>query len=209
VAPAAGVLWHATSQQPSASFGAYRGFSLAPGEAIPELPAAPELSSTAFESELDAIERARRAIRAQRAAAQQRDEEPRHARYDEARALWDAIAAQDPPLLDPARVALARAEALYGLGELEAAFAALAPVEAPDAPFEARAGGLAARALLADRLGRREEAVRLWRATLAQLDAGPEFNVFGEIRALAEAGLAAPSAASELPIVWWDVGIPR
>jgi tetratricopeptide (TPR) repeat protein len=209
VAPAQGVLWHATSQQPSAPFGAYRGFSLDPRTEIPELPAAPELATPAFARELEAIERARRAIRAQRDAAEQGDTERRRSGYAEASALWDALAAETPPLLDPARIALARAHALYGLGELERAYDALAPSEAPDAPFDARAGGLAARALLADRLGRRDEALRLWRATLAQLDAGPEFNVFGALRALAEAGLREPSEQRELPITWWDVGVPR
>jgi hypothetical protein len=209
VAPAAGVLWHATSKQPSAPFGSYRGLSLAPKGEIPELPAAPELGTPPFARQLDAIERARRAIRAQRDAAQQADEAARRAGYAEARALWDELAAESPPRLDPARIALARAEALHGLGDLDAAYAALAPCEAPDAPFEARAEGLASRALLADRLGQRDEALRLWRATLAHLDAGPEYNVFGELRVLAEAGLQSPSEERELPIAWWDVGVPR
>jgi tetratricopeptide (TPR) repeat protein len=209
VAPAQGVLWHATSKQPIAPFGSYRGLSLAPKGAIPELPASPELGTPPFARQQGAIERARRAIRAQRDAAKQDDDAARRAGYAEARALWDALAAEDPPRLDPARIALARAEALHGLGELEAAYAALAPTESPDAPFEARAEGLASRALLADRLGRRDEALRLWRATLAHLDAGPEYNVFDELRALAEAGLKDPSEERELPIAWWDVGVPR
>lgn len=209
VAPAAGILWHATSQQPAAPFGAYHGISLAPDRGIPALPAAPEWGTPAFERELETIERARRAVRAQRGAAAQSDGEARRAAYEEARSLWDEIAAQQPPILDPARVALGRAQALHGLGDLEGAYAALAPALAPDAPFEARAEGLASRALLADRLGRREEALELWRATLAHLDAGPEFNVFGKIRSLAEGALGEPASAAALPIEWWDLGVPR
>ena len=210
VQPAAGVLWHSTSMQPSAPFGAFRAFSVKDGAAgLAPLPAAPELAAPAFRAELDAIARARGALRAQRSAALEHDAAKRSAGFAEALATWDALAAAEPPLLDPARIALARAHALHGLGNLEGAFAALAPAEGREAPFEARAEGLASRALLADRLGRREEALRLWRATLAHLEAGPEFNVFEEQRALAREGLAAPASESELPFAWWDVGLPR
>jgi tetratricopeptide (TPR) repeat protein len=176
---------------------------------IATLPAAPELATPAFARELEAIARAREAMRAQRSAGRERDAAKQRAGYERARSLWDALAAEEPARLDPARLALARAHALQQLGDLEAAYGALAPAEATGAPFDARASGLAGRALLADALGRRDEAVRHWRATLAHLDAGPEFNVFGPIRALAEAGLAAPLPPRELPIPWWDVGIPR
>jgi hypothetical protein len=48
-----------------------------------------------------------------------------------------------------------------------------------------------------------------WRATLAHLDAGPEWNVFGALRALAREGLAAPPERSDLMLDGWIVGIPR
>jgi tetratricopeptide (TPR) repeat protein len=210
VQPAAGLLWHSTSMQPIAPFGEYRAFSPAEGAAgAPPLPASPRLREPAFQRELLAIAAARRAVQAQRAAARERDGTKRREALARAREIWDALASEDPPRLDPARVALGRALALNALGEREAAYEALAPAEAPAAPFEARAEGLASRALLADALGRRDEALRLWRATLAHLDAGPEFNVFDELRALAEAGLAGAVSRDELPIVWWDLGVSR
>jgi len=210
VQPAAGLLWHSTSMQPSAPFGAYRAFGFGAGAAdLAPLPAAPELEAPAFRAQLAAIARARGALRAQRAAAEQRGAEERRAGFAEALATWDELAAAEPPLLDPARIALARAHALHGLGDLEGAFAALAPAEASGVPFDARAEGLACRALLADRLGRREEALRLWRAALSHLETGPEFNVFDELRELAREGLAAPASARDLPFSWWDVGLSR
>jgi hypothetical protein len=210
VQPAAGLLWHSTSMQPRAPFGAYRAFGFAAAAAdLAPLPAAPELETPEFQAELLEISRARAALRAQRAAAEERDPEKSRAGFREALEAWNALAAAEPQPLDPARIALARAHALHGLGDLEGAFAALAPAEARDAPFDARAEGLASRALLADRLGRREEALRLWGATLAHLEAGPEFNVFDELRALAQAGLSAPATGDALPFAWWDVGLPR
>jgi hypothetical protein len=210
VQPAAGVLWHSTAMQPSAPFGEYRGFSPVRDPAgVPPLPAAPELGSHAFARELEAVARGREALRAQRDAGRAGDAAQRRAGYERAGALWDELAAAEPPILDPARVALARAHALAQLGDLEGAFAALAPAEAPQAPYEARAYGLAGRALLADALGRRDDALRLWRATLAHLDSAPEFNVFEALRSLAEAALERPPPPRELPIAWWDVGLPR
>jgi hypothetical protein len=210
VQPASGLLWHSTAMQPSAPFGAYRAFAPRPGAPeAPLLPAAAALDEPRFREELEAIAEARAALRGQRSAREAGGDEERRAELARSLDTWNRLAAAEPPLLDPARIALARADALHGLGDLEGAFAALAPAEDPSAPFDARAEGLASRALLADRLGRREEALRLWRATLAQLDAGPEFNVFEELRALAEAGLAEPASADELPFVWWDVGLPR
>lgn len=202
VQPAKARLWHSTEQQPFAPFGEYVAFS-ARDDASPaaSLPAAPALGGEGFARDRDAIARARRALDAQRSG------DP--ARLPEARALWDEIAAQDPPALDPARVALARAHALHALGKDAAAYDALAPAQDPGAPFEARARGLAMRGLLADMLGRREDALRHWRETLAHLDAGPHFNVFGALRDLATAGLVAPQRGPELPIEWWDVGVPR
>jgi tetratricopeptide (TPR) repeat protein len=210
VEPAAGILWHATTMQPIAPFGAYHAFSLVrdPGALAP-LPASPQLEDPAFRRELEAISLARLAIQKQREAESERDAGARIEGFEAARALWEALAGEVPPRLDPARVAVGLAHALHGAGNLAGAFEALAPAEDPSAPFDARAHGLASRALLADRLGRRDEALRIWRATLAHLDAGPEFNIFEAQRALARAGLAKPQTAEVLPIEWWDLGIPR
>jgi hypothetical protein len=209
VAPKEGVLWHSTRMQPFAPFGAYIGVALdRPADAIRVLPAA-RLDPGAERAEAEAIETGRRGVRAARGALEAEDPAARAALAAEARAIWDGLAAERPPRLDPSRVALGRALTLHAQGDLAGAYAALAPAEAAGAPFEARAEGLAARALLADRLGRREEAVRLWQATLAHLDSAPEYNVFGALRALAERGLGGPVQEEELPIAWWDLGVPR
>jgi hypothetical protein len=215
IAPKEGVLWHSIVMQPFAPFGAYVGVSLDRGaETIRGLP--PAVPSPAEEGgEAEAIETARRAVRATRAALETEAAAERNALAGEARAIWDGLAAEQPPRLDPARVALGRALALHALGDLAGAYdalapaAALVPLEGRGVPFEARAEGLAARALLADRLERRSEALRLWQATLAHLDSGPEYNVFGPIRALAERGLRGPVRDETLPIAWWDLGVPR
>lgn len=199
VQPATGLLWHATTRQPDAPFGEYVPFSpTGDPHGAASLPASPVLATDTFAAELDAIARARRAVDAQRSG-----------RAAEAREIWDVLAAEDPPRLDPARIALARAHALHTLGEDAAAFAALAPAEDSAAPYDARAYGLAQRAWLADRLGRRDEAVRLWEALRAHLEAAPEFNAFEKLRALASAGRAAPAAHGELPMSWWDIGVAR
>jgi predicted choloylglycine hydrolase len=198
VQPATGMLWHSTTRQPHAPFGEYAAFSARrDANGAPALPASPALASDAFAAERDAIARARRAVDAQRRGL-----------AAEAREIWDTLAAEVPPRLDPARVALARAHALHVLEEDEAAFTALAPALDPSAPYDARAYGLAQRAWLADRLGRRDEALRLWNALLAHLDAAPEFNAFEKLRARAEQGLAGPAGGS-LPMSWWDVGVSR
>lgn len=199
VQPAEGLLWHSTTMQPLAPFGEYRAFSPVNDVAqMPPLAAATELVGGKFNDEAQAIAGARSALQAQRRGD-----------YAQARILWENVVAEVPPLLDPARVALARAWNLYALADLAAAYEALAPTESESAPFDARAYGLVARALLADRLGHRDEAVRLYLATLAHLDAQPAFNVFDEVRSRARAGLEAHQGRAAPPIDWWLVGIPR
>ena len=159
VAPKQGVLWHSTRMQPFAPFGAYVGVSLArSSDAIPALPAAPRLDAAAERTEAEAIETARRGVRALRGA--------READTGSERAALAADARADPGTASPpssrrastqsALRARPRARAPRTGGDLAGAYTALAPAEAEGAPFEARAQGLAARALLADRSGRRE-----------------------------------------------------
>jgi tetratricopeptide (TPR) repeat protein len=209
IAPKDGILWHSTAMQPDAPFGSYVGVSLAQEtSAIRVLPAA-EREPEARRDEAKGILIARSGVQMLRAAVEADDAETRRVAYETAEFAWETLARWTEQPLDPARIALGQALALHGKGDLEGAYAALAPAEASEAPFEARAEGLASRALLADRLGRREEALRLWRATLAHLDSAPEYNVFGGLRRLAEGGLVRPARAGELPIQWWDLGVPR
>lgn len=196
VAPAEGLLWHSTRMQPHAPFGAYRAFSPAAPPSAPDLPAAPELDGPAFAREAAAIGAVRRALQAQRAG-----------RHAEARALWEAAAAEAEGILDPARLALARGWNLADIGELDAADAALALADTDAAPLDARLHALAGRAALADRQGRRADALARWRALAAAIDAHPEYTAFHALRAQAAAGLDEPQR--DLPRGWWSVGVPR
>ena len=199
VQPAKGLFWHATSMQPHAPFGAYHAFTPtgAPA-AVPDLPADPRFASGAMAQEGEAIALARRA------ATYQRNGKPAAARP-----LWEALAAQSPPLLDPARIALGRAQTLFAMGEPGTAFEALAPAVAAEAPFEVRAQGLLQRGLLADALGRRAEAIRLYGDAVALVDAHPEYSAFAKLRARAVESVAKRQTGDELPIDWWSVGVPN
>jgi tetratricopeptide (TPR) repeat protein len=198
VQPAAGVLWHSTAMQPHAPFGAYRPFSPnADASGVPVLPASAALWGPAFARQAQAIHAARTALRAQLTG-----------RPAEARAVWDELAAQSPPALDPARIALARAWSLVDLGDLAAADSALAVADVETAPLHVRLLALTGRAVLADRAGRRDEAAARYAAALELLDAHPEYTCFRALRALAEAGSEAPQTG-DLPREWWAVGVPR
>lgn len=199
VQPAQGLLWHATSMQPHAPFGAYRAFT-ATGEpaTAADLPADPGFAAGAMAGESAAIATARRAIAFQQTG-----------KPAAARALWDELAAQSPALLDPARLALGRAQTLFAMGEPGSAFEALAPGVAAEAPFEVRVQGLLQRGLLADALGRRAEALALYGETLALIDGHPEYSAFTKHRERATAGVAERQRAGELPIDWWSLGVPR
>lgn len=197
IQPARRVLWHSTTMQPLAPFGAYAPFSPT-GEAsdAPVLPADPALASGALAREAEVMGRARHALQSDLAGD-----------LDTADADWNGVLGD--PVLDPARTALAVAWTRHARGDLEGAYEALPPAVAEDAAFDARAYGLVQRALLADALGRRDEALALYERAREHLDAGPEFNVFGALRRRIDAGLAAPQQVERLPIDWYVVRIPR
>lgn len=199
VQPAKGLFWHATSMQPHAPFGSYRAFTpTSEPAAAADLPADPAFAQGALAREAEAIETARRAATFQRTG-----------KPAAARPLWDALAAQSPPLLDPARIALGRAQTLFALEELATAFDALEPALAAEASFEVRVQALLQRALLADGLGRRALAVQLYGEVVALVDAHPEYSAFAKHRARALEGVAERQTAYELPIDWWSLGVPN
>jgi hypothetical protein len=199
VQPAKGLFWHATSMQPHAPFGAYRAFTPtgAPASA-PDLPADPGFANGALAREAEAVETARRAATFQRTG-----------KPAAARPLWDALAAQSPPVLDPARIALGRAQTLFALEEIATAYDALAPAVAAGAPLEVRLQGLLQRGLLADGLGWRALAVQHYGEAIALVDAHPEYSAFAKHRERAQAGVAERQAGDDLPIDWWSVGVPN
>jgi hypothetical protein len=191
-------LWHSTSMQPHAPFGAYLPLRIGVGAAdAPEIPAAPWLASQAAADEAAACADARRAIRLS-------DE----GQLAEARAIWDRLGEAQGPL-DPARIAWERALVRWRAGETLEAYQALARLEAADAPFDVRAHGLFARGVLADALGRRGEALRLYALVQAHLDLHPEYTFFDALRARIAQGRAGPLGVDGLPgkehwmNLWW------
>lgn len=178
VHPASRTLWHATTMQPEAPFGAYAGFTLDANAAPPAaIPASPLLGADTMLREQDAVAKARAALHA---LAEERP--------DEARTGFDALLAETPPVLDPLRLAIGAAAARFALEEFAGAADLLAAPSAEPAPADVQIYALSMRALCADRLGQRDEAASLHRATLAVIEAHPEWNVFEKVAALGREG---------------------
>ncbi len=196
VHPASGTLWHSTTMQPSAPFGEMVPFSVARDVSrTPPLPADPRLGTPQLEYEVAVIEEMRRATRLFE-----------EGRLDEAGVIWDRVAGQGEPSLEPARLAFARARVRWTRGELEEADALLEGVDRDDTLFTVRVWGLAARAAIADRLGRRADALSLYRRTQALLDSrlerkdvpAPDGGI-ESLRAQVEAGLLGPWMGDPFP----------
>jgi hypothetical protein len=198
VHPASRTLWHSTTMQPLAPFGEYVGLTLAKGAAPPPpLPASPWLASEAAARERASVARARAALHALA------DE-----RFAEARAGFDALVAESPPVLDPTRMALGAALARFREGDFAGAEATLAPARAESADEDVRIEALSLAALCADRLGRREDAAALQQAVLARIEAHPEWNVFAKNAALAREGLGRSLADREPALSYYVLRIP-
>jgi hypothetical protein len=199
VQPATGTLWHSTTMQPHAPFGAYEPFSISEkaGSARP-IPADPRLANGTLSVEASVVAEARRGLHLF-------DEE----KYGEAAEVWDALAEAEAGVLDPYVLAFARAQARWLQGEFEEAYALLEPTQAEPATLDTRAWGLGARGLLADRLGRREEALKAYERARALIDSHPEYNTFSDLRRRIEAGLDAPQTDAPLPKLYWFLAVPR
>lgn len=196
--PASRTLWHSTTMQPEAPFGAYTGFSLAKDAPPPAtIAASPLLASDAMARERAAVAKARAALHALH------DE-----RFAEAQTGFDALIAEHPSLLDPARLALGAASARFSQKDFAGAVEALAPSLDARAPIDVRIYATSLEALSADRLGRREEAARLHRETLALIEAHPEWNEFEKVAALARDGIAASVAEREPVISHYVLRLP-
>lgn len=199
VHPASRTLWHATTMQPVAPFGEYAGFSARPGsDAPPGLPASPLLAGEAMARERASVAKAREALHALSGQ-----------RWADAARTLDALIAEAPPVLDPARLAAGAGYARVRLGDCAGAAAALAPAADERAPIDARIQALSLEALCADRAGRREEAASLHRAVLALVDAHPEWNVFRDFAALARAGVAESVAEREPVVSMYVLRVPE
>jgi hypothetical protein len=182
VQPTARVLWHSTTMQPLAPFGEMVPFSVGAGVSrIPALLADPRLGGPEMAHEAAVVAEVRRAVGLF-------DE----GQVEEARAIWDALAARREPILEPHRLAWARARVRWASGLLPEAEALLADADRDEAPFEVRSHALVVRAMIADRLGRRDDAVRLYRETLAYLATHPDYTdrfIAAPVRAWASAGV--------------------
>jgi tetratricopeptide (TPR) repeat protein len=185
--------------QPHAPFGKYVPFfASSRGEATRPIPADSRLTGGTLAEEATVVAKARSGLRLF-------DEE----RYGEAAAIWDELAEAETGVLNPYILAFARAQARWLDGKIEEAYALLEPVEAEAAPFGTRAWGLAVRGLLADRLGRREEALRLYERAQVHVNSRPEYNIFDDLREQIRAGLEAPRTDEPLPKLYWFLAVPR
>jgi hypothetical protein len=179
VHPASRTLWHARSLQPVAPFGAYVGLSL--GSAAPEpatIPASEWFGSAAMTREVAVVGQARRGLH-----------DLREDRFASAFERFESVLGQNPPVLDPARIALAAGYAAFRAGEPKTAERRLAASVADDAPIDVRIYGLSLQALCADALGRRSDAAELHRRALTLIEANPQWNEFDRVAELAREGI--------------------
>ncbi len=183
--PASRTLWHSTARQPLAPFGELWPFTVGgPNEDVAPLPADPHYG-TGMDHERAVIAEMRRAMRLfEEGSAEQ------------AEAIFDRFAASGETLLQPHRLAWARARARWVAGKLGEAESILATLDNDDVPFDVRANALAARAQALDRLNRREEAVSAYRAAAAYLDAHSQYNdgLISPLRGRIERGLGRPGS---------------
>jgi hypothetical protein len=189
--PASKTLWHATSLQPEAPFGAMLPFSVgADVSTTPTIPADPRFNMPRMDAEEAVLREARRAVRS-------------YADDDVAAAgaIWDALAADGDGVLHPDRLAYARGLVRWKQQRLDAADALFATLDSGRAPFEIRASGLVARAVIADQRDRRAEALAFYKRAGEYLSAYPQFtdgNTQG-LRAIVARGMIAPQALQNLP----------
>ena len=189
VDPRARRLWHGTAQQPLAPFGAMvaldvDGEGVAAG--VPPIPADPRLDGPVLRHQVAVVAAMRQASRLFAGG-----------RVGDAGALWDRLAADPASGLEPHRLAWARARVRWSIGRLAEADDLLAVADVDAAPFEVRAHAGVARALVADRRGRRAEALAHYRAADAYLAAHSRYDaklLVAPLHRLIDGGLRAPGA---------------
>jgi hypothetical protein len=189
--PASRTLWHSTARQPEAPFGELVPFTAgAEKSAATPLPADPRFGSPEMARETALVNELRTAMRLFEEGSVQ-----------EAAAIWDAFAAKGEPLLQPHRLAWARARARWVSGELIEAEEILAGLDEENTPFDVRANAMVARASVLDRLERRAEAVEAYGKAQAYLDANPEYNdgLISPLRKRIAGGLKRPQHGKPMP----------
>jgi Acyl-coenzyme A:6-aminopenicillanic acid acyl-transferase len=202
VQPATRTLWHSTSMQPIAPFGALVPFTVdGSTPAAPTLPADPGLGDGTLARQVEVV-----------AAMQQAERLYETGRVGDAGALWDRMAFEAPDLLEPHRLAWARARTRWSSGRLAEAEAFLGAADVDAAPFEVRAYAITARGMIADRAERRRAALDQYDRAATFLDAHPEYDapdLIDPIRAWIGAGRAQPATGGRLPPLPDLQAIPR
>ncbi len=192
VDPARRVLWHSTTQQPLAPFGEMLPLTVDGGSTdAAAIPADPRLATPAMQREVTTVAAMRQAARLFAIG-----------RVGDAGALWDRMAADPASTLEPHRLAWARARVRWSTGRLREAEALLGAADAAAAPFEVRAHAKVVRGMIADRQGRRPDALASYRDAGAWLDAHPEYDaptLVGPLRRWVADGLAAPATGRRFP----------
>jgi hypothetical protein len=166
IQPRTKTLWHATSMQPLAPFGELLPFSVAADPGASEVLAAdPRWGSDAMRREAEVIAEARSAVSA----------------YDQgdlsgAQVVWDRQAARAEALLNPDRLAYARAVARLRQGQREQADTLLSSIDLDRAPFEIASTALLLRGILAGERGDAEAERRLFATAARHVERYPEFT---------------------------------
>lgn len=192
VDPARKVLWHSTTQQPLAPFGEMIPLTVDGAAAdVGPIPADPRLATPALAGEVATVAAMRQASRVFAAG-----------RVGDAGAILDRLAAAPSNGLEPRRLAWARARTRWSTGKLDEADALLGEADVADAPFEIRAHAKVVRGMIADRQGRRADALALYRDGAAWLDAHAEYDapaLVGPLRRWIRDGIASPATARRFP----------
>jgi len=190
--PTSRTLWHSTARQPLAPFGEL--VALSPngvGPATKTLPADPGFGGPEMAREGLVIGELRKAMRL----------------FDEgeveaAGAFWDGLAASGEELVEPHRLAWARARARWTMGRLAEADAMLDGLDGDGVPFDVRINAVVAAAVVADRLGDREKAVRLYRQAESLFGMNAQYNdgLVAPLHRRIGAGLKGPLTKGPFPM---------
>lgn len=122
-------------------------------------------------------------------------------KFANAQRIWKDLAQHGENILDSARLAYGRAAARIQRHQLAEADTLLATIDPVHAPFDVRLASTAYRGVIADRLGRRRDAIGLYRQAEAYADTHPEYadRLIAQIRALITAGLSRSLDSGPLP----------
>ena len=187
IQPSSRTLWASTTRQPLASYGEFVPFTLDPGaSSIPSLPPDSGLGKASLNQSAAILAEMRQALRLFDGG-----------KVAEAGRILDAMAARQEKLADPYRLAWARARVRLTEGKLDEADGLLAPIDSDGVILDLRVPGVVVRAVIADRQGRRDDAIKLYRRAQSLLDANPQLRVVF-VQELVTAGLRASQAGASL-----------